>query len=45
MVIVQRGKTVAAGTLDEIRASLPDLAADADLEEIFLRATEGPEAG
>jgi len=42
VVIVQRGKTVLAGTLAEIRAALPDLGADADLEEIFLRATEGP---
>jgi len=44
VVIVQRGKTVLAGTLEEIRAALPDLGADADLEEIFLRATEGPAA-
>ena len=41
VVIVQHGRQVLAGTLDEIRAALPDLAADADLEEIFLRATEG----
>jgi ABC-2 type transport system ATP-binding protein len=44
VVIVQHGRQVLAGTLAEIRATLPDLAADADLEEIFLRATEGPEA-
>jgi ABC-2 type transport system ATP-binding protein len=43
VVIVQRGRQVAAGTLAEIRAALPDLGADADLEEIFLRATEGSE--
>jgi len=32
---------VLEGTLAEIRTALPDLGADADLEEIFLRATEG----
>jgi ABC-2 type transport system ATP-binding protein len=42
VVIVQRGRKVLSGTLEEIRAALPDLSADADLEEIFLRATEGP---
>jgi ABC-2 type transport system ATP-binding protein len=41
VVILQRGRQVLAGTLDEIRAALPDLDAGADLEEIFLRATEG----
>ncbi len=45
VVIVQRGRKVLEGTLGEIRAALPDLAADADLEEIFLRATEGPVSG
>jgi ABC-2 type transport system ATP-binding protein len=44
VVIVQRGRQVLAGTLDEIRAALPGLGAHADLEEIFLRATEGSEA-
>jgi ABC-2 type transport system ATP-binding protein len=44
VVIVQRGRQVLAGTLAEIRAALPDLDADADLEEIFLRVTEGSEA-
>jgi ABC-2 type transport system ATP-binding protein len=44
VVIVQRGRKVLEGTLEEIRAALPDLSADADLEEIFLRATEGPGA-
>ena len=44
VVIVQRGRKVLEGTLGEIRAALPDLGADADLEEIFLRATEGPGA-
>jgi ABC-2 type transport system ATP-binding protein len=45
VVIVQRGRKVLAGTLGEIRAALPDLGEDADLEEIFLRATEGPREG
>jgi len=46
VVIVQRGRQVLAGSLTEIRAALPGLDADADLEEIFLRATEGePGAG
>jgi ABC-2 type transport system ATP-binding protein len=45
VVIVQRGRKVLEGSLAEIRAALPDLAADADLEEIFLRATEGPREG
>ncbi len=44
VVIVQRGRQVLAGTLEEIRAALPGLGADADLEEIFLRATEGEAA-
>jgi ABC-2 type transport system ATP-binding protein len=43
VVIVQRGRQVLAGTLAEIRAALPDLDAGADLEEIFLRVTEGAE--
>jgi len=41
IAILRNGRKVVEGTLDEIRASLPDLGADADLEEIFLRATEG----
>jgi ABC-2 type transport system ATP-binding protein len=41
VVIVQRGRRVVEGTLAEIRAALPDLRADADLEEMFVRATEG----
>jgi ABC-2 type transport system ATP-binding protein len=49
ILIMQRGAKVLEGTLDEIRAALPDLGADADLEEIFVRATEGaaadPDAG
>jgi ABC-2 type transport system ATP-binding protein len=34
------GKRVLEGSLEEIRAALPDLDRDADLEEIFIRATE-----
>ena len=41
LILIHRGQVVLEGTLDEIRASLPDLGKDADLEEIFLRATEG----
>ncbi|HEY2737044.1 MAG TPA: ABC transporter ATP-binding protein [Thermoanaerobaculia bacterium] len=41
IAILRTGRKLAEGTLDEIRASLPDLDADADLEEVFLRATEG----
>jgi ABC-2 type transport system ATP-binding protein len=44
VLILQRGRQVLAGTLAEIRSALPGLDADADLEEIFLRATEGSEA-
>jgi ABC-2 type transport system ATP-binding protein len=44
VVIVQRGRKVLEGTLAAIRSAVPDLGADADLEEIFLRATEGEEA-
>ena len=47
VAILRGGRKVLEGTLAEIRAALPGLGADADLEEIFLRATEGdrpPEA-
>ena len=37
--IIQKGEGVLEGTLAEIRTALPELDADADLEEIFLRAT------
>ena len=39
VLIVNRGRTVLAGTLDEIRAQVPDAAADASLEALFLKAT------
>ena len=37
--IINEGKCTVEGTLDEIRAAMPDLSGDAGLEEIFLRAT------
>lgn len=39
VLILQRGREVLSGTLKDIRAGLPDLDPDADLETIFLRAT------
>jgi ABC-2 type transport system ATP-binding protein len=39
VLIVNRGKQVLAGTLDEIRLQLPDVDADADLETLFMKAT------
>ena len=39
VLIVSRGRTVLEGTLTDIRAELPDVDADADLETLFLRAT------
>ena len=44
VAILRTGRKVAEGTLAEIRAAMPDLQENADLEEIFLRATEGDEA-
>ena len=41
VAILAHGRKVLEGTLPEIRAAIPDLEADADLEEIFMRATEG----
>lgn len=43
VAILRAGRKVVEGTLPEIRAAMPDLREDADLEEIFLRATEGGE--
>ena len=37
--IIQNGRLALEGTLDEIRAAVPELGGDAGLEEIFLRAT------
>jgi len=39
ILIVNRGKKVLIGTLDEIRLQFPDVDADADLETLFMRAT------
>ena len=39
IVIINEGAKAVEGTLDEIRRALPDLEGDANLEEIFLRAT------
>jgi ABC-2 type transport system ATP-binding protein len=41
VAILRGGRKLLEGTLGEIRAALPDLGEDADLEAIFLRATEG----
>jgi ABC-2 type transport system ATP-binding protein len=40
VVIIHRGKIVLDGTLEEIRRGGPELGAAADLEDVFLRATE-----
>jgi ABC-2 type transport system ATP-binding protein len=40
ILVLHLGRKVLEGTLAEIRASLPDLDPGADLEEIFLKATE-----
>jgi ABC-2 type transport system ATP-binding protein len=39
VLILQNGRSVALGTLDEIRALAPGLSRDASLEEIFLTVT------
>lgn len=44
VIIVQKGKKLLEGTIPEIRAAIPGLGEEADLEEIFLRATEGTPA-
>lgn len=43
VLIIQHGKKVLEGTLDQIRADLPGADVSADLEEIFLRATGADE--
>jgi len=45
VLILQHGRNILEGTLEEIRARVPDLSGDADLEEIFLRATGQDEEG
>lgn len=39
ILVINNGRRTVAGTLDEIRAAVPDLSGNAGLEEIFLRAT------
>ena len=39
ILIVQKGRMVVEGTLDEIRLALPGLTTGADLEDIFMHAT------
>lgn len=39
VLIIQDGRNIMEGSLDDIRAAVPELAGAADLEEIFLRAT------
>ena len=45
VLVLHRGKKLLEGSIAEIRRALPDLEPDADLEEIFLRATEDTPAG
>ena len=40
VVIIVGGKKALDGSLDEIRAALPDLEHDADLEDIFMRTIQ-----
>jgi ABC-2 type transport system ATP-binding protein len=44
VVVIVHGKKALDGTLEEIRATLPDLSGDADLEAIFMKAVEGNDA-
>ncbi len=44
IAILHHGRVLLEGTLGEIRTRLPGLADGADLEEAFLRATEGTAA-
>jgi ABC-2 type transport system ATP-binding protein len=45
VLIIQAGRKVAHGTLEEIKSAVPQMAADASLEAIFLRVTgDGPAA-
>ena len=46
MAVIHKGRIVLDGTLGEIRRAVPELGESADLEDVFLRATEdAPEAG
>ena len=44
VLIVNRGRMVLEGTLAEIRAQMPDVDPDADLETLFLKATGADES-
>jgi ABC-2 type transport system ATP-binding protein len=44
VVVIVHGKKALDGTLEQIRAALPDLSGDADLEAIFMKAIEGNDA-
>ena len=39
ILILQHGQKVLEGSLNEIRQNLPEIDEEADLEEIFMRAT------
>lgn len=43
IVILAHGRKLLEGSLEEIRAALPELDGDADLEEIFIHATQAGE--
>ncbi|MHC5038356.1 MAG: ABC transporter ATP-binding protein [Planctomycetota bacterium] len=43
VLIIQNGRKIAFGPLPELKESIPELQADADLEEIFLRVTQAVE--
>jgi len=40
ILVLHKGKKLLEGSLEEIREAIPDLGRGADLEEIFIRATE-----
>jgi len=45
ILVLQGGRKVAHGTLDEIKAAVPQLQADASLEEVFLHVTTKSPSG
>jgi len=40
ILVIQNGKKIVHGRLEELKATLPELDTDADLEEVFFRITE-----
>jgi ABC-2 type transport system ATP-binding protein len=44
VLVLREGEKVVHGTVDEIAKSLPELAGDATLEEIFMRVTDNAES-